>query len=90
VAAPLVPNGDETLKKFVYASMLKRRLEEACAIPSFAVGECGPMGATMYRFLKTLSVLALGLSIAGCVTTQEKQLTPNVVPIDTTGNFGAR
>jgi hypothetical protein len=87
VAAPLVPNGDEALKQFVYASMLKRRLKEAGAI---AVGECGPMGATMYRFLKALSVLALGLSIAGCVPTQEKQLTPNVVPIDATGNFGAR
>ena len=48
------------------------------------------MGATMYRFLKALSMLALGLSIAGCVATQEKQLTPNVVAIDTTGNFGAR
>jgi Ni,Fe-hydrogenase III small subunit len=91
VAAPLVPNGAETLKKFVYASMLKAPLEgggrDSIVI---AVGDCGPMGATMYQFLKTLSVLALGLSIAGCVTTQEKQLTPNVVPIDTTGNFGAR
>jgi hypothetical protein len=48
------------------------------------------MGATMNPFLKTLSVLALGLSIAGCVTTQETPYGPNVVPIDTTGNFGAR
>ncbi len=44
----------------------------------------------MRPLLKMLTALALGLSIAGCVTTQEKQLTPNVVPIDTTGNFGAR
>ena len=43
--------------------------------------------ATMRRFLKTLSVLALGLSVTGCVPTQPPY--PNVVPIDTTGNFGA-
>jgi len=42
----------------------------------------------MVAFLKTLSVLALGLSIAGCVTSQPSY--PNVAPIDTTGNFGAR
>ena len=41
----------------------------------------------MRPFLKTLSVLALGLSIAGCLPTQPPY--PNVVPIDTTGNFGA-
>ena len=46
------------------------------------------MGAFMHPFLKTVSVLALGLSIAGCVTTRPPY--PNVVPIDTTGNFGAR
>jgi len=44
----------------------------------------------MRPFLKMLSVLWLALAVAGCVPTQEKQLTPNVVPIDTTGNFGAR
>jgi hypothetical protein len=44
----------------------------------------------MRPFLKTLSVLALGLSIAGCVTTQEAPYGQNVVPIDTTGNYGAR
>jgi hypothetical protein len=42
----------------------------------------------MRRFLKALSALALGLSIAGCVATQPTY--PNVVPIDKTGNFGAR
>ncbi len=44
----------------------------------------------MRQFFKTLSVLALGLSIAGCVATQDAPYGPNVVPIDTTGNFGAR
>ena len=39
-------------------------------------------------FLKALSALALGLFIAGCVAT--RQSYPNGVPIDTTGNFGAR
>ena len=48
------------------------------------------MGATMAALLKTLSVLALGLAIAGCVTTKETPYGPNVVPIDTTGNYGAR
>ncbi len=42
----------------------------------------------MRPFLKILSLLALCLSIAGCVTTQPPY--PNVVPIDTTGNYGAR
>ncbi|MBV8103481.1 MAG: hypothetical protein JO223_02445 [Hyphomicrobiales bacterium] len=46
--------------------------------------------ATIAPFLKTLTVLALGLSIAGCVTIQGTPYGPNVVPIDTTGNFGAR
>jgi hypothetical protein len=46
------------------------------------------MGATTYGlFLKALSALALGLSIAGCVPAQPPY--PNVVPIDTTGNYGA-
>jgi len=49
--------------------------------------ECVFRWATMRPFLKTLAVLALGLSIAGCVPTQPPY--PNVVPIDTTGNFGA-
>jgi hypothetical protein len=44
----------------------------------------------MRSFLKTLSVLALGVWIAGCVSTRETPYGPNVVPIDTTGNFGAR
>jgi hypothetical protein len=44
----------------------------------------------MVPFLKTLSVLALGLSISGCVSTRQTPYGPNVVPIDTTGNFGAR
>jgi hypothetical protein len=48
------------------------------------------MGATMAALLKTLSALALGLAIAGCVTTKETPYGPNVVPIDTTGNYGAR
>ena len=48
------------------------------------------MGATMAALLKTLSAVALALSIAGCVTTKESPYGPNVVPIDTTGNFGAR
>jgi len=42
----------------------------------------------MVPFLKRLSVFALGLSIAGCVTAEPPY--PNVVPIDKTGNFGAR
>ena len=46
------------------------------------------MGASMRPFLKTLSVFALGLFVAGCVTPQPPY--PNVAPIDTTGNFGAR
>ena len=37
----------------------------------------------MCRFLKTLSAFAFGLSIAGCVTTQEMPLAPNVVRLDT-------
>ena len=41
----------------------------------------------MHPFLKTLLVLVLGLSTAGCVAAQPPY--PNVVPIDTTGNFGA-
>jgi hypothetical protein len=51
---------------------------------------CGTGAGFMVPCLKTLSVLALGLAIAGCVTTQETPYGPNVVPIDTTGNFGAR
>jgi hypothetical protein len=45
-------------------------------------------GAILYPFFKILSALALGLSISGCVTAGPPY--PNVVPIDTTGNFGAR
>ena len=40
------------------------------------------------HFLKALSALALALSIAGCVTAEPPY--PNVAPIDTTGNYGAR
>jgi hypothetical protein len=43
---------------------------------------------TVILFLKTFSALALGLSIAGCVTAEPYY--PNIVPIDTTGNYGAR
>ena len=46
------------------------------------------MGARTHTFFKALSALALGLSVAGCVTAQPPY--PNVVPIDTTGNYGAR
>ena len=46
------------------------------------------MGQATYAFFKALSALALGLSVAGCVTAQPPY--PNVVPIDTTGNYGAR
>jgi hypothetical protein len=35
-----------------------------------------------------MSALALGLSISGCVPAQPPY--PNVVPIDTTGNYGAK
>ena len=42
----------------------------------------------MDPFLRTVAALVLVLTIAGCVTTQPPY--PNVVPIDTTGNFGAR
>ncbi len=41
-----------------------------------------------HTFLKALSALALGLSLAGCVPAQPPY--PNVIPIDTTGNYGAR
>jgi hypothetical protein len=37
----------------------------------------------MNPFLKILSALALGLSIAGCVSTQEMPLAPNIVRLDT-------
>jgi predicted small lipoprotein YifL len=40
------------------------------------------------RMLKMLTALALGLSIAGCALAGPPY--PNVVPIDKTGNFGAR
>jgi hypothetical protein len=45
-------------------------------------------GSAMRSFLKILSALALGLSLAGCLTAEPPY--PNVVPIDKTGNFGAR
>jgi hypothetical protein len=44
-------------------------------------------GAIVHPFFKIVSALALGLSISGCVTAEPPY--PNVVPIDTTGNFGA-
>ena len=47
------------------------------------------MVASGYSFLKTLAALAFGLTIAGCVGSQPPDY-PNVVPIDKTGNFGAR
>src|SRR5208282_4870918 len=37
----------------------------------------------MCPFLKTLSALAFGLLIAGCVSTQEMPLAPNIVRLDT-------
>jgi hypothetical protein len=46
-------------------------------------------GQIIARLLKALSALALGLSIAGCAPAQAPPY-PNVVPIDTTGNYGAR
>jgi hypothetical protein len=45
-------------------------------------------GAAIRWFLKILPALLLGLSIAGCAPPQPPY--PNVAPIDTTGNFGAR
>ena len=43
---------------------------------------------------KEAAVIALlivaSLSMAGCVATQDAPYGPNVVPIDTTGNYGAR
>jgi hypothetical protein len=42
----------------------------------------------VYLFFKIVSALALGLSISGCVTAEPPY--PKVVPIDATGNFGAR
>ncbi len=38
-------------------------------------------------FLKVLSALALALSLAACASAEPPY--PNVVPIDTTGNYGA-
>ena len=46
------------------------------------------MRRPMIPFLRALSALALLLAAAGCVTARPPY--PNVVPIDTTGNFGAR
>jgi hypothetical protein len=54
------------------------------------------MEAAIKPFLKALSVLALGLTMAGCAATGTAPSTgaspygPNVAPIDTTGNYGAR
>ncbi len=45
------------------------------------------MRQATYAFLKALSALALVLSIAGCAPAEPPY--PNVVPIDTTGNYGA-
>jgi len=45
-------------------------------------------GAILHPFFKIVSALALVLSISGCVPPEPPY--PNVVPIDTTGNFGAR
>ncbi len=42
----------------------------------------------MAPFLKRLSVLALVLSLAGCMTPEPPY--PNYLRIDTTGNYGAR
>ena len=42
----------------------------------------------MHPYLETLLALALLFGCAGCVTTRPPY--PNVVPIETTGNFGAR
>ena len=42
----------------------------------------------MTPFLKSLSALALIVSVASCVPPEPPY--PNVVPIGTTGNFGAR
>jgi len=39
-------------------------------------------------FLKTPAALAMALSMSGCVTVQPPY--PNVAPIDTSGNYGAR
>ena len=41
----------------------------------------------MYPPIKTLSALALGLLIAGCVSTQEILLAPNFVRLDTHAPF---
>jgi hypothetical protein len=54
------------------------------------------MEAAIKPFLKALSVLALGMTMAGCAATGTPPSTvaspygPNVAPIDTTGNYGAR
>jgi hypothetical protein len=37
----------------------------------------------MHRPIKTLPIVALGLLIAGCVSTQEMPLAPNIVRLDT-------
>ena len=47
------------------------------------------MVSSGYSFLKTLAALAFGLTIAGCAGGRHPNY-PNVVPIDKTGNFGAR
>ena len=46
------------------------------------------MGPTPCPFLKRLAALAFALAVAGCVASQPPY--SNVVPIDKTGNFGAR
>ncbi len=42
----------------------------------------------MAPFLKGLSILALVLSLAGCMIPDPPY--PNTIRIDTTGNYGAR
>ena len=48
-----------------------------------------PAGKIFLSRPMSLAALAFGLTIAGCAGSQPIDY-PNVVPIDKTGNFGAR
>ena len=64
-----------------------RRLSQRRAVRSKS--DAGVRRAAVLSLcLKTLALLALGLSTVGCATPEPPY--PNAVPIDTTGNFGAR
>src|SRR5271166_4199357 len=80
---------DDARDRYVLTGTGRRRIVARSRVPGTVVSfrKRGVVGSGALG-RKTMSALAFGLSIAGCVTTQPPY--PNVVPIDTTGNFGAR